>query len=191
MPGGSNYAYIDAQNLNLGMRTLGWKLNLRRFRSYLEQMFHVVKAYIFFGYISENQELYDAFRKAGFILMFKPLRPATDGTIKGNIDADLVLQAMIDYPEYHRAVIVTSDGDFHGLVAYLYNTNKLETVISPNRYKCSNLLVQAARERITFLNELERQLAYRKVRPLKPQGKPALGTGAAGIDPGLTTEDLI
>ena len=43
-----------------------------------------------------------------------------EGKPKGNVDAELVLQAMIDYQDYERAVIVTSDGDFACLVRYLY-----------------------------------------------------------------------
>lgn len=48
------------------------------------------------------------------------------GKPKGNVDAELVLQAMIDYRDYERAVIVTSDGDFACLVRYLYEEGKLE-----------------------------------------------------------------
>jgi len=28
----NNYAFIDAQNLNLGIQSLGWKLNYKKFR---------------------------------------------------------------------------------------------------------------------------------------------------------------
>jgi len=48
------------------------------------------------------------------------LIPDKDGNIKGNVDADLVLQAMIDYENYYKAVIVTGDGDFYFLVKYLF-----------------------------------------------------------------------
>lgn len=32
----NNYAFIDSQNLNLGVLALGWKLDFARFRSYLD-----------------------------------------------------------------------------------------------------------------------------------------------------------
>ena len=32
-----NYAYIDSQNLNLGIQSLGWKLDYKRFRIYLRE----------------------------------------------------------------------------------------------------------------------------------------------------------
>lgn len=33
-----NYAFIDSQNLNLAIRTLGWKLDFARFRTYLAEL---------------------------------------------------------------------------------------------------------------------------------------------------------
>lgn len=47
------------------------------------------------------------------------------------MDADFVLQVMIDLEELDKAVLVTSDGDFYSLVRYLYELDKLEVVMSP------------------------------------------------------------
>ncbi len=33
----NNYAFIDGQNLNLGIKSLGWKLDFIRFRRYLKE----------------------------------------------------------------------------------------------------------------------------------------------------------
>ena len=68
---------------------------------------------------------------------------------------------MIDYRNYERAVIVTSDGDFACLVRYLYEEGKLERVLSPNRKGCSVLLKRAARERVDFLEDARRKLEYK------------------------------
>jgi uncharacterized LabA/DUF88 family protein len=83
------------------------------------------------------------------------------GKPKGNVDADLVLQAMLDYEKYDKAVITTSDGDFYSLVEHLYKNNKLEKVISPNKEKCSILLQKAARDKIDFMNNLKSKLEYK------------------------------
>ena len=42
-----------------------------------------------------------------------------DGHTKGNCDADLVLKAMVEYPNYEQAVIVNGDGDFYSLIDHL------------------------------------------------------------------------
>jgi len=68
----NNYAFIDSQNLNLGIQKLGWKLDYQRFRVYLAEKYGVKKAYIFIGFVALNQSLYDHLQEAGFILKFKP-----------------------------------------------------------------------------------------------------------------------
>src|SRR3989338_4131149 len=136
----NNYAFIDSQNLNLGVQSLGWKLDFRKFRIYLKEKYGVSTAYLFLGYIQENQDLYSSLQKAGYILVFKPVFSDENGDVKGNFDADLVLQAMIEYSNYDKAIIVSSDGDFYSLVKYLYERKKLKFVVSPYVKTCSKLL---------------------------------------------------
>ena len=157
----NNFAFIDGQNLNLGIKSLGWKLNYLRFRRYLAEKYSVSTAYYFVGYVAGNQPLYSELQKAGYILVFKPTIPDGDGKIKGNIDADLVLQAMIDLNKYDRAVIATSDGDFYSLVKYLYENKKLCFVMSPYVKTCSILLKKEAKEKIVFMDNLKRKLEYK------------------------------
>lgn len=158
----NNYAFIDSQNLNLGIQKLGWKLDYRRFRVYLAEKYGVKKAYIFIGFVALNQSLYDHLQEAGFILKFKPTIPDADGKLKGNIDADLVLRAVLELNDFGKAVIVSSDGDFYSLVQYLYENSKLEVVLSPDKENCSSLLKQTAKERIQFMNNLRDKLEYKK-----------------------------
>ncbi len=135
-----NYAFIDGQNLNLSIRELGWKLDFRKFRTYLSEKYSVGTAYYFIGFVEGNNDLYVSLQSAGYILIFKLMLRLPDGKVKGNVDAELVLQAMIDLNKYQRAIIVTGDGDFTCLVAYLHKTDKLQCVLAPNINKCSALL---------------------------------------------------
>ena len=48
-----------------------------------------------------------------------------DGKAKGNVDAELVLHTMVEYPNYDKALIVSGDGDFYCLVDYLKGKDKL------------------------------------------------------------------
>ena len=96
----------------------------------------------------------------GYILIFKSTLEKPDGQIKGNVDAELVLHAMIEYPNYHQALIITGDGDFYCLFEYLYTNNKLFKIIVPNvKYsslirKFSNYIVNIQ----SFRHKLERKL---------------------------------
>jgi uncharacterized LabA/DUF88 family protein len=156
------YAYIDSNNLNLGVQSLGWKLDFKRFRIYLKEKYNVSTAYMFIGYVSSNQSLYTSLQKASFVLVFKPTLPNKDGSVKGNIDADLVLQVMIDYKDnkFDKVIIITSDGDFYSLVNYLYEQDKLLYVISPY-LRCSVLLKKTAREKLLFMDNLINKLEYK------------------------------
>ena len=158
----NNYAFIDSQNLNLGIQKLGWKLDYKKFRVYLKEKYEVKKAYMFIGFVALNQGLYDNLQEAGFILKFKPTIPDDDGKIKGNIDADLVLRAILEINDYVKAVIVSSDGDFYSLVQHLYETKKLKVVLSPDVKNCSTLLKKTAKEKMQYMNDLRNKLEYKK-----------------------------
>ncbi len=155
----NNFAFIDSNNLNLGIKELGWRLDFKKFSVYLKEKHSVTKIYLFIGYLPENQELYRSLQEFEYILIFKPVMKNRNGEPKGNVDAELVLQVMIDWDKYDKAVIVSSDGDFYCLVNYLYEKNKLKRVISPNYKKCSALLKKAAREKIDFLDYQKNKLA--------------------------------
>lgn len=158
-----NYAFVDSQNLNFGVKKdLGWDLDYKRFRRYLKEKYKVEKAYLFIGYIEENRNMYQKLQEYGFVLVFKPVLKYKDGSVKGNVDADLVLQVMRDYNKnkFDKAIIVSSDGDFYCLVKYLYDRKKLLKVMSPYIKTCSILLKKTAKERIIFMNNLKKKLEY-------------------------------
>ena len=136
------YAFIDSQNLNLGIRSAGWKLDFRKFRLYLKNKYQVQKAFLFIGYVAGNERLYTFLQKSGYILIFKPTLEVKKGVksyIKGNVDAELVLHAMLEFPNYDKAIIVSGDGDFYCLIEYLEQQGKLAKVLVPTR-KYSRLL---------------------------------------------------
>lgn len=162
-----NYAFIDSQNLNLSIKSLGWKLDFGRFRVYLKEKYGVGKAYLFLGFMEENRDLYKSLQEKDYILIFKPILKYNDGKVKGNCDAELVLQAMIDYKKYDKAVIVTGDGDFHCLVDYLLKQKKMEKVIAPNQKRYSVLLKRFPSQYLAFVSDLKKKLEYKRKEPRK------------------------
>lgn len=159
-----NYAFIDSQNLNLGTRSAGWKVDYKKFRLYLKNKYNVEKAFIFIGMVANNQKLYTMLQAAGFILVFKPtVRYFEDGkeTVKGNVDAELVLHAAaIEFKNYQKAIIVTGDGDFACLAEFLVEKGKLLHIFTPNsRY---SQLLRPFAEYIVTLNRLKHSLRHQK-----------------------------
>jgi len=138
----SNYAFIDSQNLNLRVRTQEWVLDIPRYRVILKDKYSVKKAFLCIGYVGNNQMLYTFLQKSGYICVFKPTLEIKENgiaKIKGNVDAELVLHAMIERDNYEKAVIVSGDGDFHCLIEYLKENGKLKKIIVPNQ-RYSSLL---------------------------------------------------
>jgi uncharacterized LabA/DUF88 family protein len=158
----NNFSFVDSNNLNLGMKDLDWKLDYKKFRIYLKEKYNIAKAYLFLGYIPGNEVMYTSLQEAGFLIIFKPIILNKDGNCKGNVDAELVLHTMIEYPNFDQAVIVSSDGDFYCLVKYLYENNKLKKVISPYIGHCSVLLRRSAKEKIIFMDNLQEKLEYKR-----------------------------
>jgi uncharacterized LabA/DUF88 family protein len=182
------YAFIDSQNLNLGVQRMGWKLDWRKFRQFLDDKYHVTKAYMFIGYMSENESMYEYMHELGYLVVLKPTvdvkalhqaypeitelpqpKEAEENkpTIKGNVDAELVLYAMKELAYYDKAIIVSGDGDFFSLAEYLKEQGKLSHILTPN-WQYSSLL-KVFEPQIIRLDQLRRQLAYHDHRAKKPK----------------------
>jgi uncharacterized LabA/DUF88 family protein len=161
---------------------MGWKLDWRKFRKFLYDNYGVTKAYMFIGYMSENESLYEYMHELGFLVVLKPTlgvsakpqpnQDAKDSTtktaaddkdkdkpaIKGNVDAELVLYAMKELANYEKAIIVSGDGDFFSLAEYLEEQGKLANILTPN-WQYSSLL-KAFENKIVRLDQKRRQLSY-------------------------------
>ena len=160
----NNYAFIDSQNLNLGVRSMGWQIDYSKLRLYMKNKYQVNEAYIFIGMVDNNQKLYTQLQKAGFILIFKPTVQYFDNgkkTVKGNVDAELVLHAAaIQYANYDKAIIISGDGDFACLMEFLKDKDKLLRILTPNR-KYSKLLKPYS-DYIVEIEKLKKSLEYTK-----------------------------
>lgn len=135
------YAFIDSQNLNLGIRDLGWQIDFKKFYIYIKDKFRVKKSILFIGYLKENKVLYEKLRSFGYELVFKPTVKDKFGKVKGNVDAEIVLHsANIEYDNYNKGVFVSGDGDFYCLYDFLQKKNKLLRIVIPNHKSESSLL---------------------------------------------------
>ena len=154
------YAFIDSQNLNLGVLDMGWKLDFKKFLVYLRDKYKVDKAYLFIGYVSGNESLYTFLQEVGYILVHKPTleyKKKKKKFTKGNVDAELVLHSMIQIKNYDKAIIVSGDGDFHCLIEYLAKKNKLYKIVIPNNNKYSALL-RKYRKYFVYLHQLKNKI---------------------------------
>ena len=167
-----NYAFIDAQNLNSGLFKLGWKIDWKRFREYLREEKWIEVAYVFLWFILGNQDLYLMLQRSGFVVVFKEILTMESWEVKGNIDAELILQAMIDYDRYNQALIVSGDGDFTCLLRYLAQNNKLLGILAPYEKWLSSLIQRFAGDKVEYLRSLRKKVEYRPARNTRTHTKP-------------------
>ena len=171
-----NYAFIDSQNLNVSVQKYGWKMDWRKFRQFLGDKYGIKKAFMFIGYVPEFEDIYEKMHQAGYAVVLKPTfdmsRPqpeekplnknGEEKKVKGNIDADMVLWAMKEMKNYDKAVIVSGDGDFFGLVEYLLQEDKLHKVLTPTGQYSS--LFHQFEEHVERLDQHRHELAYKDRR---------------------------
>ena len=148
----NNFAYIDGANLHKGVADLGWKLDYKRLRLWLNNKYKIKRVYLFLGLIPQYKDLYTHLQEVGFTLVFKETVYDGDGKVKGNCDADLVLRTVCDTYEKHfdKAVIISSDGDYASLIKFLQEKKKLLAIISPSNH-CS-VLLKRTDARIIYLD---------------------------------------
>lgn len=141
----NNIAYVDGQNLYMSTTTAKkpWKLDLSRFRIYLEKKYGVGKAYYFLGFIQDGkQELYNEIQEAGFILQFKEHSEAMTGKKKGNVDTDIVfdvMKRMYKQEGFDKILLVSGDGDYKMMVDFLIEEDKFAKVLFPDQSRASSL----------------------------------------------------
>ncbi|MEK7155532.1 MAG: NYN domain-containing protein [Patescibacteria group bacterium] len=141
-----NYAFVDGQNLHMGTakRVLDpWKVDLVRFRVYLQRKYFVTKAFYFLGYLDESQDvLYEHIQSAGFVLLFREHTSRMLGKKKGNVDSDIIFHIMkklYQREPFNKVVLVSGDGDYKQLVDFLIAEDKFEKILFPDGQRASSL----------------------------------------------------
>ncbi len=156
-------AYIDGANLHKGIQSSAWKLDYRKFRSWIRQKFDVTEAHLFLGLITKNANLYTSLQNAGYILVFKEVVYDGAGNAKGNCDADLVLKASRDYyeKETRSVVLISSDGDYTPLVKFWMEKGVHCTIVSPAPIQKCSILLKRTGAPIVYLEDVKHKLWYR------------------------------
>jgi uncharacterized LabA/DUF88 family protein len=164
MPSADNYAFIDGQNLYMATAKRAvdpWKIDVVRFRKYLEQKYRVSKAFYFLGFLDEMQnKLYESIQSAGFILVFREHSSLMLGKKKGNVDSDIVLHVMkklyyTDKEPFGNVVLVSGDGDYKQLVDFLIEEKRLEKVLFPDGQRASSLYKKLGAPYFAALDNLD------------------------------------
>jgi uncharacterized LabA/DUF88 family protein len=170
----NNYAYIDGANLHYTYENIDWDVDYERLLVYLRKRLQVDIAYYYIGKTPNNEDLYTKLNSYGYTVRLKEpspyivtddicpfcgkiLRPAMQ-RYKADVDSFLTMQVTVDWDNFNKAVIISSDGDYDELVKRLLRHDKLKMVFAPCKSGCSWLLRSCARGRIAFIDDYKNEI---------------------------------
>lgn len=106
-------------------------------------------------------------QESGFILIYKEVIYSKDGKPKGNCDTDLVLQTTCDTYEkkYDEAIIISSDGDYSGLVNFLKKQLKIRVILSPYEQDKCSILLKRTGVKISYISDQRSILENKRKSP--------------------------
>lgn len=87
------------------------------------------------------------------------------GKKKGNVDCDIIfniMRKMIENEPFHKAFIVSGDGDYKKLVDFLVKKGRFGKMLFPNREYASSLYKKLGGEYFDYLGErgVRAKIAY-------------------------------
>ncbi len=151
-------AFIDGQNLYSGVKKGGWVLDYRKLRVYLKRKYNVSEALYFLGYRQEkNERVYISIQDAGYTIIFKENNQYIQSLKKGNVDSDIIFEAMRIYCENkvdYKLILVSGDGDYIKLVTYFIQKEKFNKILFPNKAYASSLYKKFGSEFYDYLDSI-------------------------------------
>ncbi len=134
--------FIDGSNLYAATKALGFDIDYKLLRSEFMRRGKMVRAF-YYTALLEHEEyspirpLVDWLDYNGFTLVTKPAKEFIDSSgrrkIKGNMDIELVVDAMEMADHVDHMVLFSGDGDFRPLVAALQRKGVRVSVVSTIR----------------------------------------------------------
>lgn len=164
---GRTAVFIDAANIELSAKDLGFQVDYKKLYSWLHKQCKL--SYIgFFTVRFENQK-HDAFltvlKKTGYKLSTKPLKVIKnkrDGTHlrKANFDVEIAVEAVKRIDAYDTFVLFSGDSDFDYLLEELQGKGKRVIVVSL-RYHVAKELIEAS-DYYLDLRKIKKEIQRRK-----------------------------
>lgn len=149
---GKTIVFIDASNIYHSQKRLGWRVDFEKLMNLLHQELDVFEVYYYLAYDPDNdsqRKFIDFLDIIGYKVRKKPIKfindrsEETGGYYKGNLDVDLVIDALHNRDSYNSAIIFSGDSDFESLIIYLKKLHKRCIVVSTKGHIAIELIKQA------------------------------------------------
>ena len=131
--------FIDGANLYATAKALGFDIDYRRLLREFDQRSRLVRAYYYTALIEDEEyssirPLIDWLDYNGYAVVTKPAKAYIDATgrrkIKGNMDIELAIDAMVVASNIDHMVLFSGDGDFRSVVEAVQRKGPRVSVVS-------------------------------------------------------------
>ncbi len=149
--------YVDFANLMARCKQDSVNIDFKKFYIFLSERYNTKNIILFSGYFKEKQNEYNINLSIGYIYSFKDIiYNKEESKIKANCDVDITIKCMQDiYDEKpDQAVLISSDGDFAGLIKLWQSKNIKVTVISPATPDRCSYLLKKTNAPIVYLRQI-------------------------------------
>ena len=162
---GRTDVFIDASNVYHSYKTLGWKIDYVKLKSYLERDTDLGRIYFYTAYDPEypkQRKFLDFLEMTGYFVRKKEVKFIKDrqsergGFHKGNLDVELTIDAVDQKDQFQSFVLFSGDSDFAALLRYMRERSKNCVVVSSKDHVSVELLRQA---KYIDLKRLEKDIA--------------------------------
>lgn len=172
--------FIDGANLYSAARSLGFDIDYKRLLTEFGKKGYLLRAY-YYTALAEDQEfstlrpLIDWLDYNGYSVVTKPLKEFYDQSgrrkVKGNMDIELVIDAMELADQVDHVVLFSGDGDFRRLAEAVQRKGKKFSVVSSLQTQPPMIADDLRRQADNFieLNDLQNMIgrdpSERQARP--------------------------
>jgi uncharacterized protein (TIGR00288 family) len=173
--------YIDSANLYYSTNKANIKLDYFQIAKWFRDHCNLTCLNFYTAYDPQDdkqQSFFDDIEKAGYKLIKKPIKVFGD-MIKGNMDIELAVDALMNKDNYDIIVLISGDGDFFYLVQALEHLSKKTIILGVGGFTSYELHQEA--DNYFFLNRISNVWQKQKKSQSKKQNK------NSNIQPSLVT----
>lgn len=164
--------FIDAANILYSQKTLGWKMDYTKLKTYLEHECDLKGMYFYTGHVGDNkkqQSFLNKLRNLGYCVRAKEvkrIRVSPDTyLLKGNLDVELTIDVMKNVQEFDTMVLMSGDSDFASLLDEVKQQQKRVIVLSARDHVAVELLRRA---KYIALQKLQKMLSFEESKKSPP-----------------------
>ena len=188
--------FIDYHNLEGSLRNEGHQTNILSLRDYLAEGRRLLETFVYVGFnpcnSHEDENFHRYLKMNGFIVETKSAKVRPDGSLKCDLDAELIL-GVVDYVlQVHPdiLVLVTGDGDFAPLARWL-RLRGVRVEIASTLNSLSQDLREAANGYIDLCEAIEEIQAAGEQTPVEREEVRTDGSGNHQRTPGAAPGHVV